>query len=125
MKWLSYAWAVITGVVSVVIALAVINHFNESFERVVVDLLVMIYVTVRGGVVALANITIEQAKLDRNRYLALMKATGDTEFQRQDYQAVLAEDDETMAQAKTKVIINSVFLTLVWLAAMLNLIGAL
>ena len=125
MKWLSYGWSVISGLITLAIAVAVVNHFYEPFERVVVDLLVMIYVAVRGGAVSLALITIEQAKLDRNRFLMLMKATGDRQFESEDNQETLDEDNDKIERANVKVILQSVFLSLIGLVAILNLLGAL
>lgn len=124
-KWLSYGWSVVSGLITLTIAFAVINHFYEPFERVVVDLLVLIYVAVRGGAVSLAFIAIEQAKLDRNRFLMLMKATGDRQFESEDNQETLDDDNEKIGRANVKVIIQSVFLSLIWLVAFLNLLGAL
>ena len=78
MKWLSYCWSVVHGLITLTIAFAVINRFDAPFERVVVDLLVLIYVAVRGGTTALELTTVQL-----------------------------------------------VFLLLIWLVAILNLLGAL
>jgi len=125
MKWLSHGWSAFTGLVTLFIAFAVINHSYESFERIVVDLLVLTYLGVWGNGISSGFIAVEQAKTDRNRFLALMKAVGDTQYESEDYKEQALEDDETLRRGMIKGYIQSGFIFVIFVIAVLNLLGAL
>lgn len=120
MKWLSYCWSMVLGLIQLIIAFAVINRFDAPFERVVVDLLVLIYVAVGRSFLGLGVISSEG-------FLMLMKATGDRQFESEDNQETLKDNEKIVVRAtvKTMIRIQSVFLSLIWLVAILNLLRAL
>jgi len=125
MKWLSYGWSVFTGLVTLFIAFAVISHSYESFQRIAVDLLVLTYLGIWGNGITSGFIAIEQAKIDRNRFFALMKAVGDTQFEAEDYKKQSKEDDEKLHRAMVKGYIQGGFIFVIFVIALLNLLGAL
>lgn len=125
MKWLSYGWSAFTGLVTLFIAISVINHSYEPFQRVAIDLLVLTYLGVRANGIGSGFIAVEQAKTDRNRFLALMKAAGDTQYESEDYKERTKEDDETLQRGMVKGYIQSGFIFVIFVIALLNLLDAL
>lgn len=125
MKWLSYGWTVLVGLVTLLIAVAVVSAFSTQFEKVVVDLLVLTYVSTRSAVMFQGWIALERSKLDRNRFLELMRAVGEKKYDAEEMQEQLTEMDETIDSSMAKGYISAVFLSLVSLVALLSLLGSL
>jgi len=125
LKWLSYSWSAFAGLVELAVALAVVTRFNEPFERVVVDLLVIGYVTVRMIGLRYAVVSIENAGKDQNRFIALLKAAGEDPLWDEDNRKLVQHDGESVRESIVTGAIRAVLLWLVWLAAVVNLLDAM
>lgn len=125
MKWLGYAWSVFTGLITLGIALAVITAFESRFERVVVDLLVLIYVAIRSGSSMYGFVVAEQAKIERDRFLILLAAVGDKRFENEDHKQGVKEEDAKIWSSSVKGYIQAGFIFIIFVLAVWNLVTAL
>lgn len=125
MKWLSHGWATFTELVSVAIAFAVINTFSSQFERIVIDLLVLIYVAARSGIQTTGWIALEQGRVDRNRFLELLKSVGNSTYETQEQKETMREEADKLDRVMMKGFIHAGGMFVMSAMAILNLIFAL
>jgi len=122
MKWVSYAWTVLVGLITFAIAVILLMKFSSHFERTVVDLLVMIYLMIDGSFVGTGLAAIERAKLEHTRFVTLMKRLGSTEFDDEDTKEVLEEQHQTLQRSTVRIYIRGTVVSLIFLAALWSLI---
>lgn len=122
MKWVSYAWSILIGLTTTAIAFAVLLKFSSPFERVVVDLLVLLYVTIDGALIHAILVTVDQAKVAQRRYLETMKRLGSTEHETPGSTEYLAEEQAKIDRNVVKVYIRSGFAAVMFFAALWSLI---
>ena len=125
MKWVSYAWAVITGLLRLGFVVLVLQAFQGRFEQAVISLLVIIYTTLEGWAIHNAFIIVEQAKLAQTRFLAIMKALGSTEFDAEETKEALKEEQQRIDRNIVKGYIRAVVNLLIFLLALWILFNSL
>ena len=125
MKWVSYAWSVLLGLLKVAIAFGVLGKFSGEFERVAVSLLVLVYVMVEFAATSHAISFVQQFKQDRDRFVKLMRAVGSSEFEDEDYKEMMRHEDERIGRAEVKTYITWAFSAVIQLAALFTLWSAL
>lgn len=128
MKWvkrLSYAWSAITGLITLTVAINVINRFSEPFNRIAIDLLVLIYALMKTSAMGHALSIAGRAKTDRDRFLLLINTTGSTEYQPDVIKDKVSVEDDALNRNTMKIYIESCFVSLIYLVTLVNLFGAL
>jgi hypothetical protein len=114
------AWPVIGGLATLLIALAVVNLFDEPFERVVIDLLVLIYAAVRFTAVSQGFFAYQETRINRTNLEDILKAVGASGLPEEEREKHWAHD----ARFENKGIVQFVFICLIALVALVNLVGA-
>lgn len=125
MRWLSYTWRVFLGIVELVIIILVVTKFTAPFERTAIDILVITYLAVATFMATSGLVAIDNSKPERDRFLKLLKATGSTEFETEEWQYATKEDDERATHVTYKIYISCCFQYAMFLFALWNLVGAL
>lgn len=125
MRWAGYAWEVITGAVTALVAFGIVTMFPARFERIVIDLLMLIYIAIRGQGYGHGMVLVEQAKQDRNRFIELMKAIGAAQQDSRFDDDAVRQDDTAIHRSLIKGYIGLFFLWAVSILVIFNLLGAL
>jgi hypothetical protein len=125
MKWFGYAWAVLTSFVTLLIAIIVVAAFDTKFESVVVSLLILIYVGVRTVGQNMGFIAVEEQKTARNRFLMLMKALGDTQFETPEQKEAIENAVNETDVAMVKGYIHATSLLLLFFVGLAGLVRGL
>ena len=74
MKWLSYSWAVVSGVLTLGIASMVIGRFDAPFERTALCVLVLVYASIESSALVRGFVLIGQGRIDLVRFMELLRA---------------------------------------------------
>jgi hypothetical protein len=123
MKWVSYTWSVIVGLITVAIALAVTGRFSVPFEQVAVDLLVLTFVAVDGAAATRGMAFLNQAKVDRTRFIELLKAAGSRAFDAGEEAAeAMAEEDTRANRYIVKLYIKGGFVSVIYFVTLWDLL---
>jgi hypothetical protein len=127
MKWISYGWSAFQGLLELLVALILLTKFNTAFERVAIDLLILIYISIVASYQVARLTLIQQARVSWDRFIAVWKAVdaqafADAEEERKDR---LVEDERKVGIATMKIYIRGSFVFLIYLATLWNLLLSL
>ena len=122
MKWISYTWHVICGVATLAVTAALLLKFSAPFERIIVDVMVLLFVSLSSSDYGFALYTMQHAKLEQARYFAIMKRLGSTEYDTVEMKDELKAQEEKMNQQTIKGYINAVVVTVLYLGALCSLL---
>lgn len=125
MRWLSHGWNVFTGLITLVIGLVIIWKFDTKFEKVVIDILVIIYIAIRSTNHVQGLIAMEQARLSRDRFLELSMGLGVTKYSKEEVSEAVATETKTLQKGTINVYIQGAFVFILFIATLVNLIYAL
>lgn len=123
LKWFGYAWNVIINLISVFVVLAIYNKVYEDFETIVVSLLVLIYLSIQGFLIAYSKTTTDVAFALDTEFKQIRKLLNNEpdEYEKEDLQ----EAKKKVGKANVKMYINAAFLSIIYLIALVYLFGAL
>ena len=108
--------------ITLAIAVAILRRFNSPFEKIVIDILVLIYVTLESSVIGNGLAILEAAKIDRARFFELMKVLGSHQFESKDNEETIAADNATIHLTMVKLYIKSAFTFIIFSVAIWDLI---
>jgi hypothetical protein len=126
-NWPSYVWTATIGVIEFLVSLWVLSAADNRFEKLVLSLLVLIYVTVRLSANGLGIAIWEQAALAFSRYLHMLKIMRDPDYERtREYiEEDVREANEKLKKGVTTTQIRSIILDIIGIVAIINLIRGL
>lgn len=118
-----YIWVVITNLVTLFIVVAIYNSIYESFERITVSLLILIYLTVIsvGSTLALGNA--KNILMTYSQTKEIRKNSGQAQHENEEFD--LAEANFTFEKTMNKFYINSGFNGLIYFIVIIKLLYSL
>jgi hypothetical protein len=123
MKWASWAWRVIVEGFTLCVAIALLLRFTSPFERITIDVLILIYVTVVSSFMMSGLVRAEQAQLNLVRYLETMRAVGaGAVVDTPDLLEARAASDEQIARHTVRWYITAGFTSVIYCATIISLL---
>lgn len=122
-KYLGYAWTVIVNLITIGVVFAIYGSVYESFEVIVISLLILIYLSFQSFSMIYGKTTAETSfALDAEfkRIRKLLKDEED-EYEVEEMQEAKKKVDKTMV----KMYINAGFIFIIYLIALFYLLGTL
>ncbi len=122
-RWLSYSWGIIIGIIELFVAVSILSAATSRFEEIVISSLVILYVSIRGIGSGLFFTTFEQLQKADKQFLYLLKTinSGAFESQKSELREVIKEDNGKTNKAKVKVYISVVFMVIMYFIAIYHL----
>jgi len=127
-RWVGYVWTIIVNLITLGVMLGIYSSLYASFEKIVVSLLILIYLSIQAFAVTYGNATIETAfsnysEFERIRKLLRKSEVGseEEEFEKEEVLGVRKK----IEKAKVKMYINMGFAFIFYIIALINLIGAI
>lgn len=127
MKFLSYAWTVISNLIALFVAFAIFGSTYSSFETIVFSLLILIYINLISfsgiyGQTKVKEVLMMHEEFKKMRKLLNEKVNEDDEvFEQED----LKNAKEKARQNEIKFYINVGFMFIIYIIVLFNLFGAL
>jgi predicted nucleic acid-binding Zn ribbon protein len=122
-KWASYAWTVVVNLITIGVVLAIYDSVYASFETIVVSLLILIYLSFQSFSMIYGKTTTETVfalDIEFKRIRKLLKDEPD-EYEMEEIQEAKKKVDKGMI----KMYINAGFIFIIYLIALVHLLGAL
>ena len=123
MKWLTIGWAVIVGVVEVVLVYSIAQAGNDRFESLVLGSLIVIYVTIKSMAAGLGYIKITESVPEVEYRLRVLRLLKDSEFQADDFKEEISRASEQVAKQKFKLYIDMGVNFVIYIIGLLALFG--
>lgn len=126
-KYLGYAWTVIVNLITIGVVLGIYSNLYQSFEVIVVSLLILIYLSIQTFAMTYGNATIDAAFSMNFEFQRLRKLVQknqideDEESEREEIQEARKKVDK----AKIKMYINAGFAFIIYIIALFHIFGAL
>ena len=122
-RWLGYAWTIIVNLITIGVVLAIYGKVYESFEIIVVSILILIYLSFQGfSMIYGQTITATAFGLD-TEFKRIRKLLKDEP--NRDEREEIQEAKKKVDKATIKMYINAAFLFIIYLIALFHLFGAL
>src|SRR3954468_22411767 len=118
MKWLVYGVAATSGLLRLAVAIGLLMHFSETFERIAIDVLVLIVVSIDGLGVSLGMAVVEQSKLSQRRFLEMVELMGSSKYEDDDMKTYLATERQKSDLNAVKTMIRSTLIGLTYFAGL-------
>lgn len=127
MKWIPYAWTVFINLIALFVVFAIFDSVYGSFETILLSLLVLIYVSLVSFAGGFGQTKMQEMLLIHEEFKRLRKLLN--EEQSED-EALVEEEDvqdakSQMKKSQIKFYINSGFNFIIFIVAILNLLGSL
>lgn len=122
-RWLGYAWTVVVNLITIGVVLAIYGKVYESFEIIVVSILILIYLSFQGfSMIYGQTIAATAFGLD-TEFKRIRKLLKDepNRYEKEEIQ----EAKKKVDKATIKMYINAAFLFIIYLIALFQLFGAL
>lgn len=122
-RWIGYVWTVIINLITIGVVLAIYGKVYESFEIIVVSILILIYLSFQGfSMIYGQTITAAAFGLD-TEFKRIRKLLKDepNKYEKEEIQ----EAKKKVDKATIKMYINAAFLFIIYLIALFHLFGAL
>ncbi len=123
-----YILVVLGNLITLGVTLAIYTRLYDDFEIIVVSLLILIYLTIQTftmahGIVTVESILTTHTEFNKIRKLLKKDENGinDEEFEREE----IKEVTQKISKAKIKMYINGVFIFIIYIIAIVNLLGTL
>lgn len=126
MKWLSYTWSVISGVIELLIIVNITDKFIffSSFETFVACALIIIYASIRSFGINSGLAILEISKKERDRFLSLRELINTERFKKEaDWDGIVEKDNNDFTKIKVKLFINAIFVFIIYLIGIINLLN--
>jgi len=127
MKFIPYIWTVVVNLITLFVVFSIFSSVYGSFETIVISMLVLIYVglvtsTGAAGQTKMQEILLVHEEFKRLRKILKEEQTEDeVEFEKEDVESAKKQ----MKKVQIKFYINAGFNTIIFITAILNLLGAL
>jgi len=122
MKLFAYGWAVFSGLVTLAVAYSVLNAFSSQFEKIVVDILVLTYLSIRLDHIYHDVVWSQANQENIERHEAILKALGIEPRETREAGERILKEGQTRYREMVQSSIKGVLLILVSLLAFLHLI---
>ncbi len=122
-RWFGYAWTIVINLITLAVLLGIYSNVYESFEIIVVSLLVFIYLSVNSFYVFYARTTVE-TNLSLFDEFARMRKLMKDEVNEYEVEAI-QETKNKLKKSSVKLYINITFMGIAYLIALFNLFGAI
>ncbi len=125
-KWAGYAWTVIVNLITIGVVLGIYSNLYQSFEIIVVSILILIYLSIQTFAMTYGNATVDTAfamnfEFQRMRKLLQKNQTEEDEDEKEEIQEVRKKVDK----AKVKMYINAGFAFVIYIIALGNIFNSL
>lgn len=125
-KWAGYAWTVIVNLITIGVVLGIYSNLYQSFEIIVVSLLILIYLSIQTFAMTYGNATIDTMfrmnfEFQRMRKLLQKNQTEEDEDEKEE----VKEARKMVDKAKVKMYINAGFAFIIYVIALWNIFNSL
>lgn len=127
-KHLGYIWAVIVNLITIGVVLGIYSNLYQSFEVIVVSLLILIYLSIQTFAMTYGNATIETAfsmNFEFQRIRKLVQKNQIDEDEEEDEKEEIQEARKKVDKAKIKMYINAGFAFIIYIIALWNIFNSL
>jgi len=123
LKWLSYIWTVIVNLITVGVVFAIYGSLYDSFEIIVVSLLIVIYLSFQSFSMIYSKITAETAFALDGEFKRIRKLLKNepTEYENEE----ILDAKKKVEKSTIKIYINGAFILINYIIALIHLLGAL
>jgi len=127
-KYLSYAWTVIVNLITIGVVLGIYSNLYQSFEVIVVSLLILIYLSIQTFAMTYGNATIDTAFSMNFEFQRIRKSVQKNQIdedEEENEREEIQEARKKVDKAKIKMYINAGFAFIIYIIALFNIFGAL
>jgi len=121
--WLDYAWAVIVNLITIGVIVSIYSVVTESFEIIVISFLILIYLSIQSFSMIYGKTATETAFALDAEFKRIRKLLKD-EPNKSETEG-MSEAKKKVDRAMVKMLINAIFLSIIYLIALFHLFGAL
>ncbi len=127
-RFARYIWTVIVNLITIGVVIAIYSNIYDSFEVIVVSLLILIYLSIQTFATTSGNTSISTAFYNHEQFSRIRKLLKNSEVVSEDEEyenEEFLEAKKKFDKAKTKMYINIGFAFIIYIIALFNLLGAL
>ena len=127
-KYLGYAWTVIVNFITIGVVLGIYSNLYQSFEVIVVSLLILIYLSIQTFAMTYGNATIDTAfsmNFEFQRIRKLVQKNQIDEDEDENEREEIQEARKKVDKAKIKMYINAGFAFIIYIIALWNIFNSL
>lgn len=127
-KYLGYAWTVIVNLITIGVVLGIYSNLYQSFEVIVVSLLILIYLSIQAFAMTYGSATIDttfSTIFEFQRIRKLVQKNQIDEDEEKNEREEMQEARKKADKAKIKMYINAGFAFIIYIIALFHIFGAL
>lgn len=127
-EYLGYTWTVIVNLITISVVLGIYSNLYQSFEVIVVSLLILIYLSIQTFVMTYGNATIDTVfsmNFEFQRLRKLVQKNQINQDEEENEREEIQEARKKVDKAKIKMYINAGFAFIIYIIALFHIFGAL
>ena len=127
-KYLSYIWTVIDNLITIGVVLGIYSNPYQSFEIIVVSLLILIYLSIQTFAMTYGNATIDTAfsmNFEFQRIRKLVQKNEIDKDEEENEKEKIQEARKKVDNSKVKMYINACFASIIYIIVLFHIFLAL